>query len=82
MFALALWYRNRGKLRFGWSTLAHKLILTYRSFSATSQLAYGSVYKLVVCIQAFVIKGRHVDRLLVLKFITNCKILVRSHKPM
>lgn len=81
MFALASWYRNRGKLRFGWSTLAHKLS-HLQVISPTSQLAYGSVYKLVACIQAFVIKGRHVDRLLVLKFITNCKILVRSHKPM
>ena len=87
MFALASWYRNRGKLRFGWSTLAHKLshlqvIFTYKSFSPTSQLAYGSVYKLVACIQAFVIKERQVDRLFVFKFLSNGKILVRSHRPM
>lgn len=78
MFALASWYRNYGLV----GPPSPTSYLTYRSFSPTSQLAYGSVYKLVACIQAFVIKGRHVDRLLVLKFITNCKILVRSHKPM
>ena len=78
MFALASWYRNRGLV----GPPSPTSYLTYKSFSPTSQLAYGSVYKLVACIQAFVIKGRQVDRLFVFKFLSNGKILVRSHRPM
>ena len=49
MFALASWYRNRGKLRFGWSTLAHKLshlqvIFTYKSTRLRVGIQVGRVY--------------------------------------